>query len=122
MREFLNDRLLQVEADFIVGREVSPYELLELLKFHACFDLDDITHTYYGNMMDYFWKSFTIVEESEDHTSLDTYWRVYKHLPTDTYFKQSCHYDSYQYEPNFNNAYWNIVKPQQVTVTQYMDA
>lgn len=121
MSNFLSERLLQVETDFIVDREVNPQELLELLKFYGCVDIEEGVRTYYGNMMDYFWKSFTIVEESENSTSQDTYWRVYKHLPTDTYFKQSSYYDSYDYEPKFDNSYWNIVKPHQVTVTQYMD-
>lgn len=121
MSNFLSERLLQVETDFIVGREVNPQELLELLKFYGCVDIEEGEDTYYGNMMDYFWKSFTIVEEAETDSSLDTYWRVYKHIPTNTYFKHSCYFDSYQYEPNFNNSYWNIVRPRQVTVTQYMD-
>lgn len=121
MSNVLSERLLQVETDFIVDREVNPQELLELLKFYGCVNIEEGERTCYGNMMDYFWKSFTIVEEAETDSSLDTYWRVYKHLPTDTYFKQSCYFDSYDYEPNFDNSYWNIVKPHQVTVTQYMD-
>lgn len=121
MSNILSAHLVRAEKDFILGRNIDKDDLLALLNFHADIDMDDARHTYYGNMVDSFWEHFTLVEESEVDRSLDNYWRVYKHLPSNTYFKQSSYYSSYDYEPRFDNAYWNIVQPLQVRVTQYMD-
>ena len=123
MSNFLSERLLQVETDFIVGRHVEPNELLELLKHYGDVNLVGNVHNniYHGNMLDYFWKSFIIVEESEDNYSMDTYWCVFLHTPSGTYYKQSCYQDSYDQSARFDNSYWSIVRPMQVTVTNYMD-
>lgn len=125
MEKSYSDQMHKLLNEFTSGITLSDTDMLDVLNGYYRVDLVDATSVKLPNgsvdILEAFIRDFILVEESEIDAARDNYWCVFRHKETGTCYRQTSHYSSYTYDPQYSLSIWTHVRPVQVTSTSYME-